>query len=345
VTNQYTIAADGNRSGRYSRSQTLSADCDVIRNTRIYDVLRTRNASRISIASPQDFVCRRHAEGVPPQSQFPYCLDFLRRRALYVTDLDAKAVQAAPFYYLYLRGHARRVLSVPFAASGAGADPVFLFSPGRCGSTLMSRVLFEAGIASVSEPDFYTQLGSWLWSRPFNPLAGVYRDAMWKMSQDLAAGLGAVPVVKLRAECARAPELFVRNPAASSLVLFRRFETWSRSTAQVFGASPEKAVRKYLTALKCYAWLRRHSRCLAIRYEDWLTDPAAAAGNLGSFLGQPIGLDAVARALGRQSQAGTPLERCRRSDWQAKWDGALRLWQSPRLVTARDRLDLPNVWD
>lgn len=317
----------------------------MIPTARVYDVLRNRNASRISIASPSDFVLRRSASNEPPRLLFPYCIDFLRGRALYVADADAGAVQGAPFYYLYLRQHARRVLSVPFEAGGVRSDPVFLFSPGRCGSTLMSRVLFEAGVASVSEPDFYTQMAAWFWSLRCNPLAVRYREAMWAMSQHLVAALGAVPVVKLRAECSRAPELFVRNPAAPTIVMFRRFETWSRSTAQAFGASPAKAVQKYLTALRCFAWLRRHSRCLLVRYEDWLTDPAAAAAGLGDFLGRAIDPEAVRRAVGTHSQAGTPLEHRRRSDWEAKWRGALQLWQTPRLVTARNRLDLPNVWD
>jgi hypothetical protein len=307
--------------------------------------LRTRNASRISIASPGDFVLRRSVSEMPPRSLYPYCMDFMQGRALYVADLDAKAVQGAPFYYLYLRQHARRVLSVPIKTGGGGEDPVFLFSPGRCGSTLLSRVLFEAGIASVSEPDFYTQMASWFWSRRSNLVAVRYREAMWAMSRDLIAALGAVPVVKLRAECARAPELFVRDPAAPAIVMTRRFETWSRSTAQAFGAGPEKAVQKYWAALKCFAWLRRHRRCFLVRYEDWLADPAAAAAGLGEFLGRPICSEAVRRAVGTHSQAGTPLEHRRRSDWEAKWRGALQLWQTPRLVTARDRLDLPNVWD
>ena len=317
----------------------------MIPTTRVYDVLQRRNASRISIASPADFVLRRSASEEPLRSQFPYCLDFLRGRMLYVADLDAQAIQSAPFCYLYLRRHAQRVLSIPLSACGEGDDPVFLFSPGRCGSTLLSRVLFEAGLASVSEPDFYTQMASWFWSRRSNPFAARYREAMWTMSRDLVAALGAVPVVKLRAECSRAPELFVRNPGAPAIMMFRRFETWARSTAQAFGASPAKAVQKYMTALRCFAWLRRHSRCLVIRYEDWLTDPVAAADELGDFLGRPISPEAVSRGLGTHSQAGTPLEHCRRSDWEAKWQAALRLWQTPRLVTARNRLDLPNVWD
>ena len=44
--------------------------------------------------------------------------------------------------------------------SGQGSAPILLFSPGRCGSTLLSQLLFDGGISNVSEPDFYTQLTS-----------------------------------------------------------------------------------------------------------------------------------------------------------------------------------------
>lgn len=310
---------------------------------------RARFLDSIAIGAADDFVTKP-AQNVLPQTALPYCFDFLRARAIYVYGVDAGAVRGAPFYYLHLRRHAQRLLSVPIehgpiAKQGPADDPIFLFSPGRCGSTLLSRVLFEAGIPSVSEPDFYTQMASQFWSSRFNPARRPFLDAMWNLSNDLSAALGSVPVVKLRAECAKAPELFIRNRAARTLVMFRGFEAWARSTTRVFGAGPGKTVRKYLTALRCYAALRNRSRCHVLRYEDWLGDPAAAADNLGRFLGAPIPPEAVSRAKRAGSQDGTPLEGRSREGWQAKFDGALKLWYSPRLVTARQRLEIPNVWD
>lgn len=316
---------------------------------RIGRVLRRHNGSAIAIASPGDFHCAGFAPvDAVPDGALPYCIDFLRRRALYVTGVDPDAAQAAPFYYLHLRRYAQAVVSVPLGHGPlhheTTPDPVFLFSPGRCGSTLLSRVLHEAGIASVSEPDFYTQMAAWFWSRPGNPLAPPFLDTMWAMSADLAATLDAAPVVKLRAECARAPALFVREASTPVLVLLRGFDEWSRSTAQVFGAGPAKAVGKYLTALECCAWLQRHRRCHVMRYEDWLSDPAGAAAGLGCILGRPIATEAVARALAHPSQQGTPLEKRVRTGWETRWAGARRLWRSPRLVGARRRLDPALAW-
>lgn len=259
-------------------------------------------------------------------------------------------MQEASFYYLHLRRTAERILSVPIEhgplSNGAKfGDPVFLFSPGRVGSTLISRVLAEAGIASVSEPDFYTQLAHPLFRMLPRVARAPFESAMWNLSQDLSAALGGMPVVKLRAECARAPELFVRKPQAKTIVLFRGFESWSRSTAQIFGAGPRKAVGKYLAALRCYEVLNRSSRCHLMRYEDWVNEPEAAANALGQFLNQPLPPEAVRRALASHSQEGTPLMRRERPNWQEKWRGAMALWRSPGLEMARAKLEIPPVWD
>lgn len=312
-------------------------------------VRKARATHSISIASAGDFQTERCTDVERlPDRVLPYCFDFLKARALYVTGLEA--VQAAPFYYLYLRRNARSLLSVPIeygpvCGVRTADDPVFVFSPGRCGSTLLSRVLYEAEIPSVSEPDFYTQMSSYFWGSPINPASGAFRHAMWNLSADLSVVLGGPPVVKLRAECCKAPELFVRSRQARSIVLFRGFEAWARSTARVFGNSPRKAVRKYLTALRCYDKLRRSSRCHLMRYEDWMARPAEAAAELGRFLGAPIPPEAVVRAKERDSQEGTPLVGRTHRSWEVQFDAALRLWHTPRLVSARQRLEIPNVWD
>lgn len=259
------------------------------------------------------------------------------------------AARDAPFYYLHLRRHAQRLLYVPFGegplARGSQGVPVFLFSPGRCGSTLLSKVLSAAGSGAVSEPDFYTQSASWFWSRPYNPLRPSVLSAVSAMSADLVDALGGYAVVKLRAECARAPELFVGDARQRTLMLFRGFEDWALSTAKVFGGSPRKIVGKYMTALRCYAWLMRHSRCHLMRYEDWLTGPQGTVAALSAFLGLDLDVEGGIEAGRGHSQAGTPLMNRTLDGWEARWYAALQLWHAPRLVTARQALEIPAVWD
>jgi hypothetical protein len=312
-------------------------------------IRQARRTGRISIASPTDFITE-NAISIRCEQPVPYCLDFLHHRALYVCGIDVQALKAAPFYYLYLRRTARSVLSVPrehgcLSSSAAGSNPIFVFSPGRCGSTLLSQLLFEARVTSVSEPDFYTQMSSIFWSSKYNPLREPFRRAMWSMTDDLCAVLGDVPVIKLRAECCRAPDLLLRQPGARTVMLLRSFETWARSTARAFAPSPGTSVTKFMRALRCYAFLRDNSSCLPLRYETLIDEPQTFCRHLAGFLGKAIPPDAASRALARNSQKGTPLAERVRPGWEAKFDATMRLWHSPRLVSARARLGIPALWD
>ncbi len=77
-------------------------------------VKEARRTDRIAISTPGDF--RLDAKTTVSRQEaardllLPYCLDFACRRSLYVGGVDAKGAQAAPFYYLYLRREAKRVV-------------------------------------------------------------------------------------------------------------------------------------------------------------------------------------------------------------------------------------------
>ena len=280
-------------------------------------VRKARRTDRIAISTPGDFVLEPWTRigRETDEPLLPYCLDFLRRRSLYVGGVDREGAQTAPFYYLYLRRQARRVVSVPWEAGalapGAPRAPVFLFSPGRCGSTLLSRILSAAGLANVSEPDFYTQATTAVAASGLNPFRATIAHAAANMGADLAAALDAArpPVVKLRAESCRAPQLLVQAAERRTLFMTRGFESWARSNGRAFRNGAQKSVGKYLRAIGCYAWLKQNSDCHLVRYEDLLDDAPAAMAALGRFLGGAIAPDAVNAIMKEDSQAGTPVRR------------------------------------
>jgi len=279
----------------------------------------------------------------------PYCLDAVRRRSLYVAGADRRAAQAAPFYYLQLRQSARRVVSVPWdmtpLSGNAGQAPILVFSPGRVGSTLLSAILFEAGIANVSEPDFYTQATTAFAAGPFNPLRGPMAAAARALGRDLVAAVGqGTPVVaKLRAECCRAPWLILDGDRPKTVFMTRAFEPWARSTGRVFRAGPRRAIAKYLQSLDCYAWLQRHTDCHLILYDALMADPDPTCIAFGEFLGQGISADATHRALAKDSQDGSPLERearPARPGWEETYNATLALWRSDKMRKRRAKLPL-----
>ena len=320
------------------------------------EIGEARRTERIAISSPGDFaLAKKHAisrDEAMAQSLLPYCLDFIGRRALYVGGVEARGAQAAPFYYLHLRRHATRIVSVPWEsnplAKNAAGAPVFLFSPGRCGSTLLSRILFAAGVANVSEPDFYTQATTAPVASRANPFRATIGRAAAAMGSDLAAALDAAqsPVVKLRAESCRAPDLLVQPQERRTLFMTRGFEGWARSNGRAFGNAAAKSVGKYMRTLDCYAWLRRNSACHLVRYEDLLIDAPGTMAALAGFLRREISPASVASTMKEDSQEGTPLAqgaRAGRPGWEKRFDETMALWNSARVKRARDRLDVDEL--
>jgi hypothetical protein len=96
-----------------------------------------------------------------------YCLDDPKKRAIFVETPPDIDLSGAPFYYQAQFHHALRLIAVPYEdlhrlAREAG-DPfenlVLIYSVGRCGSTLLSRVFNQVHeVVSLSEPDVFTQI-------------------------------------------------------------------------------------------------------------------------------------------------------------------------------------------
>jgi hypothetical protein len=321
------------------------------RSVLVADITLAGRTDRIAIASPGDF---RHGawsrSSEIPAGALPYCLDVIARRSLYLTGLATREAQEAPFYYLYARRNGRAIASVPWEWNGsaekARAAPILLFSPGRCGSTLLSQLLFDGGIANVSEPDFYTQLTSIAGASALNPIRGAMQAAVRNMGSDLAGALGQPLVVKLRAESCRAPQLIVEGGERRAIFMTRRFEDWVRSTGRVFRNPPAKMIGKYVQSLACFDWLKKHSDVHLVRYEDLIALPEQVAESLSRFLGSAIPAGIATAALARDSQEGTPLARGARTanDRTDRFvDDALVLWNSDKVRRARARLDVAEI--
>ena len=100
----------------------------------------------------------------------PYCFDATKERVVFVeTREPVDLTEDHPFFYEAQRRHAGMLYALPYeevVALAAEVQPawrdtpiVFLHSTGRCGSTLLCRLLGDAAATvSVSEPDFYSQL-------------------------------------------------------------------------------------------------------------------------------------------------------------------------------------------
>ncbi|MEM8564183.1 MAG: hypothetical protein AAGF57_18235 [Pseudomonadota bacterium] len=96
-----------------------------------------------------------------------YCIDFATQDAVFVETADPVNLTSYPFYYQAQRNHAKFLYRlaiddfVQFSARlhVANSPVTLLFSTGRCGSTLMIKLLEASNqVTAFSEPDIFTQL-------------------------------------------------------------------------------------------------------------------------------------------------------------------------------------------
>lgn len=309
----------------------------------IAPITERRNGENFVCATRADFRygALRPASAEDIQAALPYCVDMAGRKTLYVVGLQPEAVRAAPFYYLHARRHASAVLVrdwwLDSDALAHPTPPVFLFSTGRCGSTLVTRMLNAAGTPAVSEPDFYTQFTAGLLfaedrSRFMNDIAATLR----RMTADLCRSLGgdAPLIIKLRSDVsAAAHPMMTLHGMTRSLFICRDFDRWAHSTLRHFPCRPEQLVGQYVQSLHALSVLRQTGDCHLIRYEALLTAPTAEMQKIQDFLGRPLDIARGLLAMNGDAQAGTPLAQDHRPphpDLAALYTGACALWQDVR---------------
>lgn len=307
----------------------------------IADVAQATAPGSIRIPSMRDFVIgparSTHAAALADQFLFPYITDVVQGRTLYVPGLDAQKLREAPFANVYAKQQAAFILSVPWEVGPivrprVDADPIYAFSSGRCGSTLLNRILLSAKIPSISEPHVGGALISPAYGK-YPPIRPLLRWATRIFARDLMSAVGSNSdplVVKLRSQFCRVPNLLLRKSRERrTIFMTRRFESWARSVGQLFRVTPAYLVSNYRQSIECYAYLRQHSNCHFLRYEDLIERPHERITHLSEFLGRDISRNAVEEAMRLGSQQGTGLERASEQGlarWEAIKDEVHRLF-------------------
>ena len=284
---------------------------------------------------------------VERQNVTPYCLDQNNRRMIFAETPPEIDLSAAPFYYQAQYEAATRLIAIPYdrvhemaiKPAGRFEELVLIYSVGRCGSTLMSKMWSRLDDTySLSEPDIFTAI---------NYLHGEGRLTDGEAMQLLGSAARLVNrppmprkrlVIKFRAQCIEIAELMYRqHPAASFIFMYRNAIDCINSYVRVFGAVPlpEQVLRrafpyakshpeKYrpldrlgqplLVWLVCtHNYLRLRERGLpfvALKYEELLQKPYDSATRLFAHCGVSDALaEQACAAMTEDAQAGTQLAR------------------------------------
>lgn len=260
-----------------------------------------------------------------------YCFDFDGSRALFAQCPNQKAVDRAAFFYQAQAEKATAFATMPFSnfldLAATIPEPrgglVLVHSTGRCGSTLVSKVLASVrDVHSLSEPDEFTQIArlyaageaSAEWCE--QALAG---SARWRCKPRLGPPAHRV-CLKTRSEVLVMADSLARLfPNAKHLFLYRDGIAWIKSVMQAFPherdffdadlnrelesawARALPTMRDYIdpgsplnpVQVRIFGWItcmeayfklaKSRVSLLPIRYEDLLARPTAACEDIFRF--------------------------------------------------------------
>lgn len=281
-------------------------------------VLDRFGAGEIAQAKLTDFRLGvpRPVTAQPGPAFLPYCID-RGSELMCLAEVDALQEDARPFLYMAQRDFAQQVALVPLRSlarlqapdSLARATPVLVFSIGRCGSTLLSRLLDAAFLKSYSEPDVFDQAA--LLGRLEGGGDGRTRDLAlaYALGRFEAHAQGRRVALKFRSRSlGYFSDYDAAFPQARHVFVFRRVADWARSWISAFGRNEATMLDRLQAAVDALEAARRDGRRPGVLwYEDVARDPVAACTEvLGQALPEPAQA-AILAAAGADSQAGTRL--------------------------------------
>jgi len=281
----------------------------------LHDIVARSKLAPVAFASATDFTLRpvRCLDRLEPQDRaIIYCFDAAAERALFTLCDDLPAMLQAPFLYEAQFNGARQIVTVPFerldeCVQAPGAQPSFVFSIGRCGSTLLSALLGSIGVPSVSEPDILTQLAEY---PPHDVSPGTMALLVRACVASLSAHCGQTFVVKLRSQCSRIAVDIARAWAGAQVIFMLRAPIpWAMSRYRAFGETPDFLARLLARSIENYHHLAQ-AGCdpKLVWYEDLQSRPAATLAALGLLNG---GCEApLAAIMARDAQHGSHLSKC-----------------------------------
>jgi hypothetical protein len=330
----------------------------VRRSALVFDVTDRRQDTHAGLASTRDFTVALKGHAVPNYEMSHsviFCCDFPGERVWYTVVRDVAAVFEAAFVYQAQRAHATQILSIPIEAleereSFNDPEPIFVFSVGRCGSTLLSSLLKATGRRSVSEPDIFTQLA--VMRRAESQIIGpTGTSALIRGSVASFARLcGRGTFLKMRHHCnVLWPQIALAIPDARVVYMLRDRMSWARSRHRVFGDGPETLMTILRDGVVCLAsMVRAGLDPQIVWYEDLISDPLSTLRRLNVESDGRGALDqsVLVMALQKDSQEGSNLARTNVKPRETE-DACLRafdaLWRQAGLADTLRRLDLARL--
>ena len=174
-----------------------------------------------------------------------YCLDPQNQRAIFVETPRDIDLSQPPFYYLAQYEHAQKLIAIPLEELSQlvkNIEPIeqliVIYSVGRCGSTLLSKVFNQVDtVVSLSEPDVFSQIVGLRSADRSNDeeIAGLLKACIYLLGKPTPQGKSSCCAIKLRSFAIELGDLIYRAfPDAKSIFLYRNAEDVIQSSIRSF---------------------------------------------------------------------------------------------------------------
>jgi hypothetical protein len=307
------------------------------------------------LVSPDDFTIGSGTEidasAVLTQANISlYCLDHSNRRAIFVETAPGHDLYAAPFYFVAQYQAAQNIVVVSYETLSSLASQseldlsrvILFYSTGRCGSTLLSRVMnIDSSTVSFGEPDLFAQLVKLRTAElaTDEEITSLLHDAVKIMAADAQAQGYKYFAFKFRSHVLSVADLLYKAvPEARILFVHRNVRSWAQSLSRAFGCTDEQvkllmehfrymipSVHAHVKAhgnnmgwveFIAHMWVTTMQTSRALKtqgapitsasFEDLKVKPDEVISTLLNGCGLPIPpADQLAQILSRDSQEGT----------------------------------------
>jgi len=249
-----------------------------------------------------------------------------------LSDID---LSQASFFHQAQYQHSQRLIAVPFLdlyqlgkeLNGSIEQLVIIYSVGRCGSTLLSKIFGRVEtVLSLSEPDVFAQIVAMRNSDGSSDreMARLLKTCLNFLCKPTSEGKYSCCVIKLRSFCIELADLIYQIfPDAKTLFMYRNLENVVKSSIPAFAflssmlttiAQNIDSYSKFMPLLKDYAadvdfsdtsaidlytimWLsvmqdylqlyQREIVTVAIRYEDLIAEPQQMVSSIFEYCELP----------------------------------------------------------
>ncbi len=235
----------------------------------IFDILKKQKLESNGVASRQDFAL---GTGVPFNTEnileddniTLYAFDFSKQEAIFVQTQNNIDIYEYPFLYQAQYQFAEKIIITPFESIAAlkslttdNLSLIFLYSVGRCGSTLLCKLLqCSPNIISISEPDILAQLVTARSQdkqndQEISKLLKIFLPLLFR--KNIRNSTKTIVLIKTRSFSIEIADLLSKTfPSSKSFFLYRNAYDVVRSSVKAFGEALERKKGFILENIEIY---------------------------------------------------------------------------------------------